>query len=347
MYEEYRQVARRMGLELSPSDPGMMTFQIFATGTVDGRKVQLFRQCGRGAYVKITSTFDMPYDLGLGVGPEGVLSSIAELLGAHDIELGDDAFDRAFMVRGDEPERVKALLGPDARNAIAGARASGDLRVTDADFSITFGVAFGGEHESIGVLEHYLRQAALVTRVVDAGAANVPPATALRPHYDAFMAFAGPHGMGVRASPLVLEGRVGRTFVTARASRRDAGSFGLSISVGAEQSLEAGLSVRPRRTGLSSLVGAMSEEKTPTGDAAFDEKLDAHARTPEHLRAALDDAIRPRLVELAALGEVFFDDRVLSLQAAASAIAPGSFAAVVETMRAVVEARFSATKAYR
>lgn len=347
MYEEYRQVSQRMGLELSPADPGMMTFEIDVAGVVDGRKVSLHRLCGRGAYVKVTSPFARPLDLGLGVGPEGILSSIAELLGAHDIEVGDAELDSWLMIRGDEPERVRALLGPDAQRAISALRAF-DLRITDADVSVQFGVAFGGHSESVPLLEHLLRQVGLVAGVIDAQVIRVPPSTSLRPHYDAWMAFAAPHGMAVRATPLALEGRVGRSFVAARAIRQSAGVFGLELSVGSEQSLEAGLWVRPRRTVVDALrEGTLGASTLPTGDAAFDSKLEVRARTPEQARALLDDAMRARLLELGAIGDVFLDDRVLSLHAAASAIEPASFPRVIDAMRTVVEARFGSTTAYR
>lgn len=347
MYEEYRQVSQRMGLELSPSDPGMMTFEIDLAGIVDGRKVSLHRFCGRGAYVRVTSPFARPLDLGLGVGPEGILSSIAELLGAHDIEVGDAGFDSWLMIRGDEPERVRALLGPEARRAIGDLRGF-DVRLTDADVSVQFGVAFGGHAESVPLLEHLLRQVGLVAGVIDAQVTRVPPSTSLRPHYDAWMAFAGPHGMAVRATPLALEGRAGRSFVAARAIRQSAGVFGLELSVGAEQSLDAGLWVRPRRTALDAIrEGTFGDKTIPTGDAAFDTKLEVRARTPEHVRALLDDGMRARLLELGALGDVFLDDRVLSLHAPAAAIEPASFPRVIDAMRAVVEARFESKTAYR
>lgn len=347
MYEEYRQVSQRMGLALSPSDPGMMTFEIDVSGIVDGRRVSLHRFCGRGAYVKVTSPFSSPLDLGLGVGPEGILSSIAELLGAQDIEVGDADFDSRLMIRGDEPERVRALLGPDARRAIGDLRAF-DVRLTDADVSVQFGVAFGGHSESVSLLEHLLRQVGLVAGVIDAQASRVPPSTSLRPHYDAWMAFAGTNGMAVRATPLAMQGRVGRSSVAARAIRQSAGVFGLELSVGTEQSLEAGLWVRPRRTAIDALrAGTFGDETHPTGDVAFDTKLEVRARTAEHARGVLDEAMRARILELGTIGEVFLDDRVCSLHAPAAAIAPASFAQVIDAMRTIVEARFASTTAYR
>jgi hypothetical protein len=43
---------------------------------------------------------------------EGILSRIAEAFGAHDIAVGEDAFDRAFVVKATDESTARALLPP-------------------------------------------------------------------------------------------------------------------------------------------------------------------------------------------------------------------------------------------
>ena len=53
----------------------------------------------------------------------GLLAPLATLLGAEDIELGDPAFDRAFVVQSADPARTKRLLDDAAlRAALVAAR---------------------------------------------------------------------------------------------------------------------------------------------------------------------------------------------------------------------------------
>ena len=48
--------------------------------------------------------------LGLTLAPAGMVSAIAAVFGAQDVEVGDPAFDKALVVKATEPERAKAVL---------------------------------------------------------------------------------------------------------------------------------------------------------------------------------------------------------------------------------------------
>lgn len=61
--------------------------------------------------------------LQLRVQPRHALSGLAEWLGFRELRTGDDAFDQAFVVRGKDPELVRAWLSPEVRAAMLQARA--------------------------------------------------------------------------------------------------------------------------------------------------------------------------------------------------------------------------------
>jgi len=66
--------------------------------------------------------FDEPLGLGLGVEPSGLLDSLASLATGTDTRLGDPAFDRAFVVRGRDPERIRRVLPPEVRAPLVAIR---------------------------------------------------------------------------------------------------------------------------------------------------------------------------------------------------------------------------------
>jgi len=319
----------------------MMTFSFGVEGVLDGHPVQMTRFCGKGAHITTTSPFLPSLDLGLGLGRAGVLSTLTELLGAHEIEVGDPEFDATYAVRGDEPERVRALLTPAVRAELRTLRTN-EIKLTDAWFSSDLSASV----ESVPELERAVREAVRIARVIEAASGAVPPASVLRPHYDAWMAFARERPMRVSATPLWLEGRVGRTLVGARAARKSATEIVFELSVGVEQSFGVGLSVRPRRTAFQKVL-EMIDTPVPTGDEAFDAQFETRTPAPEQARHLLDASTRRGLLDLAPLGAVFFDDRGVALHASAASLEPSRFGAVIEAMRAIVEARFVSPAAYR
>ena len=56
-----------------------------------------------------------PWTGNLSVTREGIVAKFATLLGAQDLVLGDEAFDRAFVVKATGAPAVREVLGADAR----------------------------------------------------------------------------------------------------------------------------------------------------------------------------------------------------------------------------------------
>ncbi len=74
-------------------------------------------QAGVRTGVVLKLATDPPLDLE--VYPQRTLFNLARhLLPLQDIVVGDEAFDRAFVVKGSDPERVKELFAPAERGAL-------------------------------------------------------------------------------------------------------------------------------------------------------------------------------------------------------------------------------------
>lgn len=128
MYPIYHELAARLGLAMTPVDPGIMTFAIDLRGELEGRPVHIRRHVGRGGYALIRAPFRPPLGIGLEIVRASLLDRVGELVGLHDLEIGDPDFDRAFRVKAQAPERVQALLRADVRRALL---ALGDARLAD------------------------------------------------------------------------------------------------------------------------------------------------------------------------------------------------------------------------
>lgn len=160
MYEIYRTTARELGLRMSPDDPGMMTFFIDLDGTVDGRPVHVRRVVGAGGFFVVESSWSPSLGAGLSVSSAGLLDRIGELVGVHDTQLGDAAFDDAFRVRARDPERAKQILRPEVRAALTGLE--GDVKLHDEGVS----VRVSHRDESVDLLTRLCRSVARLASIV-------------------------------------------------------------------------------------------------------------------------------------------------------------------------------------
>lgn len=68
---------------------------------------------------RVESRFERPLEVALRIGPQSAGGAVLSWLGASDdIRLGDDAFDRAFLVRGRPVDLVKELLDQALRDRL-------------------------------------------------------------------------------------------------------------------------------------------------------------------------------------------------------------------------------------
>jgi hypothetical protein len=61
-------------------------------------------------YTRFRVSYPHSLDLGLRLSRQGLLSGIGKFFGSQDIEVGDEGFDDAIVVKGRDPERVKDFL---------------------------------------------------------------------------------------------------------------------------------------------------------------------------------------------------------------------------------------------
>ncbi|MGE0784881.1 MAG: hypothetical protein AB7S26_04270 [Sandaracinaceae bacterium] len=328
MYEIYSRLARTYGLTMSPADPGMMTFEIVLTGSVDGSAVHVRRFCGSGAYVVVSSPYATHLDLGLGLGRASVLSGIAEWFGAEDIQVGDAAFDAAVTIRGDEPSRVRALLSAAVR-AELGPLLRADFRLTDAECAVTSGCY----DESYSMLEGMLGRVISAARAIDRARPDVPPAAGLRAHHQALVAISAARGWELVATPLWMQGSIGGDEVTLRGQRYSAAVRMIELVV-AHPPLDERLVIDGARTKLDRIVGAPF---VPTGDAAFDDAFDVHHVAADRVQRIADAEVRRRLLRLREVGAIAIHDQRAVLRADASQLDPERIEPTIEELRAVLE----------
>jgi hypothetical protein len=63
---------------------------------------------------------------------KGVAASLAKALGGQDVEVGDEAFDKAFRVEASDPERVRRVLGPTFRHLLLASALPVEVRLDPA-----------------------------------------------------------------------------------------------------------------------------------------------------------------------------------------------------------------------
>ena len=64
-------------------------------------------------YTRMRAPFVNQDDLYFKISREGFFGSIGKFFGMQDIEIGDPFFDKQFIIRGNNPEKIKLLLADD------------------------------------------------------------------------------------------------------------------------------------------------------------------------------------------------------------------------------------------
>lgn len=69
-----------------------------------------FSAASKVEYTRMRAKLPMQADFRFLITREGLLSEIAKLFGAQDIQVGDEAFDKLFMIKGNNEQLIKAML---------------------------------------------------------------------------------------------------------------------------------------------------------------------------------------------------------------------------------------------
>ena len=87
------------------------------------------------AYTRLRADFVSLDGLRLRLYPRGVLSDLATSLGMQDVEVGDAAFDRAFVIKGNDEGKLRALRGERGLRELISAQRDVVLAVRDVGAS--------------------------------------------------------------------------------------------------------------------------------------------------------------------------------------------------------------------
>jgi hypothetical protein len=131
----FQEAARQLGLEW---DRGGLFTPGELVGVHDHESVRVYVTThGYGTLQRVLTIIEIDFDPPIGsrfhVVRESVLDRIAHVLGLHDVDFGDPAFDRLYKVKGEDPERLREVVNPSTRTALTGiAEGSDDVEVTPA-----------------------------------------------------------------------------------------------------------------------------------------------------------------------------------------------------------------------
>lgn len=284
-------VAQRLGLHYA-------NYQIY--GHLDGSAVRLFTEVrGSGknkqTYTVAAGMIVPGFDLGLAIYKHGFFQSIGQAMGMTDIQIGDPGFDQAFVIKGDEPHRVKALLASDdLRRALAQVHASNWVfTVRDEGFR----VECRGATSDPQWLEWALRASAQLARLLSDARANIPCASSLAKHRDVWVQYAQASGLAGMDTPLCMYGRHEGASISVYAVRSGPLQYGVEVLVKFDQPLTLGLHVRPQ-SGWDAIGAFLGGQDLKIGDATFDPVFVVKARSQESLGIVLDAEVRAKMMDL-------------------------------------------------
>lgn len=117
------ELSESLGLELEEWLPAMV-------GELGSRRVVLTTwRAEQGYQADLRLYFREHREVGLRVRPQ--LRPDGYWSVGQDIQFDDPDFDRAFVIKGWDPRRIRNLLGPEARQALLGALQSGHVQIDD------------------------------------------------------------------------------------------------------------------------------------------------------------------------------------------------------------------------
>lgn len=99
-------------------------------------------------YTRLRARFINPEHFQLRVHRASIFTNVAKALGKQDLDIGDETFDRDFVIQGNDEDRVRTVLADPALRAMFHAQPRIMVRIVDNEG--LFGASYG---ESVDVLE--------------------------------------------------------------------------------------------------------------------------------------------------------------------------------------------------
>jgi hypothetical protein len=320
----WARVAQRLGLELANR---------VVYGRLEGQQVSLrieVRGSGksRQTYTVASSTLSLPLDLGLRVTKQGFLDDTLASLGLkRDIKIGDPAFDAAFSIEADEPDRVRALLTPGLKQALWALPEP--FMLSDSGFSMSTQGAIDDEKWLVWAL----RAAANVAAQMKEARKRVPVASPLAGHRAEWKRFAASVGLSRMSTPLCMWGDLEGTRISARAVRVGPLAYQMEVQVYFALPLHMRLFVRPAGT-FDDVATFFGREDHRLNDPAFDPAFVVQSARADRLPEVLDEGARRRLMDLnRRFGAVQVSDEGISIRSASMTADPRAIPALVGHLR--------------
>ncbi len=120
---DWEALGRTLGLDVEPAFPGL-------TGELDGRAVRITPvRVSEGYATEVRVGFRPHARTGLRLRPQEEPDGYWSV--GQDIQCGDPDFDRAFVVKGWDPDLVRGLLAPEVRSRLVGLLRHGRLDLDD------------------------------------------------------------------------------------------------------------------------------------------------------------------------------------------------------------------------
>jgi hypothetical protein len=291
----------------------------------------LRRNRGDDAYdvTVLASRLDVPLDLGLSLSqlsyqdPYGI---------AADIPLGEPPFDRRFLVRGDEAERVRDALSPRLRTLLMARVGDTTFHLSDTGMFIEVRGRPTNVHWIIDAIELCSR----ATRQLDRSRRLVRCAAPLVEHRRAWARFATAVGLHSSSTPLAMWGELHGTAVHVFAVRRDPLRYELEVRADFPTPLNLGLLVKPRGM-VERLTTFFGSRDVAFDDPAFDDTFVVQGAAAE-VTALLDATARQQLVALHHdFGPVLVSDDGVSLRRPTVPRDPAGVPRLVQRMAAIAE----------
>ena len=121
----WKEAAKQLGLNADPK----RTLITGSCTSAEGAKqfeckiwtFVVYRGESSSRYTKFQVMFDGSFDVGLKIRSEGSFNKFTKFFGAQDIQILDEEFDKAFMIKGDGTNEIRQVLTPERKMAILNA----------------------------------------------------------------------------------------------------------------------------------------------------------------------------------------------------------------------------------
>lgn len=301
----YRQVARRLGLDVDTRGASVSGYLARSSRKLYIGEVMVGHGPDRRFQHRAILALERPLGLGIAVRKRMGRNWFRRETG-HELQSGDEAFDRKYKINGDDDERVRQLLSDDIRQRIAAlGERQANLLVSDHHVRALLHRPATNPDELFGLITEMgaLADALLAAR------SRVSAPSRLQALHGLFADLASERGLTLDPQWPALHGQLGEHRIEL-AIRREADGYRAAITGWLREPLDLGFRLRRqvRPDGYWS-VG----QDIQVNDEAFDAAFVIKGYDPDTVRERLSGSCRRHLLGLSELGELVVDDHTLRI----------------------------------